>query len=168
MQSARFVPLLAALGSGACGLHVEGALYIDTGSYRTIEYVPRDCADGDHFGFFGVQLRDDEGRILDFFRKGRAPGVAFYTPHGVGGEAFELGPADCEVLAGSLTRQHNRTTGVGRVEGDLDLDCEAPNGWTLQGTLAFERCADLESDEDEEDVQDDDDDDEDVWYPDDL
>ena len=151
--------VLALLGSTACGTKVEGELFIDPGSYRKIEYAPVDCVDGDHFGFFGVQLRDEEDRILEFFRNGDEPGLAFYAP---GQAAFELGPADCTRLVGSLEREHNETTDEGRVDGRLEIDCEAPNGWTLDGRLSFQRCGDPETEEDC-DEDDDDDDDDDVW-----
>jgi hypothetical protein len=151
MQRVRLVPFLVLLGSSACGAEVHGRLFIDTGSVRTLEYAPERCADGDAFGYFGVRLRDDEDRLLEFFRNGGEAGLAFYAP---GSAAFELAPADCTHLRGDLVRQHNETTDAGEVEGSLELDCEAPNGWTLHGRLTFEGCTTDDEDEDEDECDD--------------
>ena len=126
MQCVRLVPFLVLLGSSACGQEVHGQLFIDTGSTRTFEYAPEHCADGDAFGYFGVRLRDDEDRLLELFRNGGEVGLAFYAP---GSAAFELAPADCTGLRADLLRHHNETTDTSDVEGSLELDCEAPNGW---------------------------------------
>ncbi|MEM9459056.1 MAG: hypothetical protein AAGF11_33065 [Myxococcota bacterium] len=133
------------LGSGACGTPVEGELRIETHEGRTIQYSPRQCADGDHFGYFGVELRDEDDRILEFFRDGDDPQLAFYAP---GDAAFELGPDDCEQLAGELHRDSVVGSDSGTVRGHLEVDCEAPNGSKIQGSVSFEQCGAPEVDKD--------------------
>jgi len=155
MTVARLALTFALLGSTACWTKIDGELFIDPASYRKIEFVPISCVDGDDFGFFGVQIRDEEDRILDFFRNGDEPGLALYVP---GKEAVELGPADCTTLVGSLDRELDETANEGRVDGSFEADCEAPNGWTLYGKLSFQRC-DAPEDDDYDYGDDDDDDD---------
>lgn len=145
MKGVRFSLLLALFGSGACGTPVQGELFIETHEGRTIEYAPRECADGNHLGYFGVELRDDDDRILEFFRNGDEPGLAFYAP---GDAAFELGPLDCEQLAGELHRESPVNIESGTVRGNLEVDCEAPNGWKIRGSLSFEQCDAPDSEED--------------------
>ena len=146
MKGVRFKLVLALLGSGACGTTVDGELIIDTGEGRTIEYSPVRCADGQHFGYFGVELRDDDGRILEFFRDDDRPGLAFYAP---GEAAFEVGPDECEQLGGEIHRDTVNGREHGMVRGNLALDCTAPNGWMMRGAVSFEQCQGPEDDEDE-------------------
>ncbi|MEM7152349.1 MAG: hypothetical protein AAF799_05870 [Myxococcota bacterium] len=131
---------------------------MNSGVDRQIEYAPGECFNGAYHGFFGVEMRDGSDRVLEFFRNGQEPRIAFYAP---GFAAFELGPSDCSSFAGELHRGDE-------VWGNVRLDCEAPSGWSVWGELSFEGCElPVEEDCDDDDDWDDDDDDDWDWDDDD-
>jgi hypothetical protein len=153
---ARLLSLVLLVSSAGCA-EVGGELYIEGGNGPRLVFAPTDCADGDPMGFFGVELRDDSGGLLEFFRNEDEPAVTFFDP---GGTAFELGPRDCDFFEGSLTRKYNRVTGDGRVHGDLTLDCVTADLRPVHGFLSFGKCdvyADDDDDWDDDDFWDDDD-----------
>lgn len=111
---------------------------------REVTYHPFYCYDGDYYGYFGIELRDCEDRSLGFFRDGDQPKVTFHYP---GFTAFELGRADCEQLEGELHRESGRHSGYGKVRGFLEVDCVAPNGQIVRGSISFENCGDPPTDD---------------------
>ncbi len=111
---------------------------------REVIYHPSYCYDGDYYDYFGVEFRDCEDRSLGFFRDGDQPKVTFHYP---GFTAFELVRADCEQLEGELHRESRGGYESGKVRGHLEIDCVAPNGQRVQGSLSFENCGDPTEDE---------------------
>lgn len=152
MRCARTVLFLGCLGWMGCADPVNGELYIEQEHGRALVFAPNDCADGEPLGYFGVEMKDDRGRILEFFRDGEEPALVYFSR---GGDAFELGPAQCEHFEGSITRKYNRVTNNGRVHGDLSIECTMLDGRRVEGSLSFEKCDQYDEDE-EHDCDDDD------------
>ncbi len=127
---------LVLLGLAACADPVQGELRISNAGGSELHLAPQECFDGAPLGFLGVQLRDDD-RTVEFFDDGGQPALIVHIP---GDVAFELIPADCATFAGALDREFNRRTDVGKVSGDVTVDCTSLDGWSVQGELSFEEC----------------------------
>lgn len=147
MRRLRFALVPALLGLAACADPVNGELSIVDDEGRTVAFAPDQCVDGNDMGFLGVQMEDEYGRTLDFFEWDGRPGLIFHAP---GRIAFELDPADCDSFGGRIEREFNRVTDNGKVNGDLEVSCRTPDGWTVQGVLTFEDCYAPEDDCDDD------------------
>jgi hypothetical protein len=135
------------LGTVGCSEHVRGELYVGPPEGTGRMFAPSECNSGAETGFFGVDLWDDDDHLARFVSFDGDPALVVFERYGAF-EAFRIRPSDCELFEGAMNRQTQRGSDATRVEGHLTLNCTAPSGDIIEGSLTFERCGDP-SDDDE-------------------
>ncbi len=128
------------LGTG-CAEPVRGTLAVHARSGQAYDFEPDECLDGGEFGYWGVQLRDDDGRVVDVFKRDDVPHAIVYAPGRLG---FELTLDQCTVFEGRMTRR--TVNGHAEMGGDLTIDCLDSEGNALAGDVSFTDC-DCEDDD---------------------
>lgn len=120
---------------------VQGSVDVQTRLGGAFRVAPLDCADGRDLGFWGVHLRDGNGRALDIYERGGTPYISLYAP-GVG--ATTIASSSCDVFEGELER--TEVWGRGTMEGVFTLDCRDSLGNGVVGELSFRDCGSYEDD----------------------
>jgi hypothetical protein len=150
------LPMVLLLAAG-CSDRVEGELRFASGDDAVRVFAPADCASAEPLGFFGVDLWDDRAR-----RFGRLVGhdlgpalIVFEPEPATTVETFRVGPDDCRVFDGQMIRTRTNAITTPEMEGSIEVDCDAPSGHRVEGSLHFERCTDFAA-PDENDCDDDD------------
>lgn len=126
---------MALLLCSACSEPVSGALEVRNASGEAFNFEPEECFDGGEHGYWGVQFRDDKGRVVDIFKRDDVPHAIVYSP---GRVAFEVELQACEVFEGRLERR--AVNGSGTMKGNLILECDDGEGRQLAGDLVFKDC----------------------------
>ena len=129
--------LVVLMFCGACQEPVHGDMDVRSASGDAYTFTPTECFDGGELGYWGVQLRDDDGRVVDVFERADVPHAIVYAP---GRVAFELNLESCEVFEGRLKRRV--VNGSGTMRGEFTIECSGPAGQALAGEVSFEDCAD--------------------------
>jgi len=130
----------------ACGEPVEGAVAVRSASGESLRFEPVQCYDGDDYGYWGVHLRDDDGRSMDIFERDGVPFAQVYAP---GRAAFEVPLSGCEDFSGRLKRK--TVNGSAHVRGEFRFACFEEDGRELIGDVTFEDCGYLDDDSDDDD-----------------
>lgn len=128
---------------GACEDPVRGAIDVRSAAGDAYTFTPTECLDGGELGYWGVQLRDEDGRVVDVFERADVPHAIVYAP---GRVAFELNLESCEVFEGRLKRRS--VNGHGTMRGNFSLECAGPAGQGLAGDVTFEDCGAGDDDDD--------------------
>ncbi len=128
---------------GACSEPVSGNLEVRSASGEAFNFTPDECFDGGEHGYWGVQFRDDKGRVVDVFKRDDVPHAIVYSP---GRVAFEVELGACDVFEGHLQRR--AVNGRGTMKGDLTLECDDQHGRQLIGELVFNDCGAHDDDDD--------------------
>lgn len=137
---------MALLLCSACSEPVSGTLEVRNASGDAFRFTPEECFDGGEHGYWGVQFRDEDGRVVDVFKRGEVPHAIVYSP---GRVAFEVELSACEVFEGRLERR--AVNGSGTMKGDLTLDCSDGEGRQLAGDLVFKDCGAYDDDDNDND-----------------
>jgi hypothetical protein len=124
---------LALLGFGAiavaCAAHMTSAVKIDG-----IPFVPTHCESGQHYGFAGVELADDEGRRL---RLARGFDGRFQSAYFPAGSPLAESVVDCGTL--DVKSGVGVVNGIRNVEGSASFRCKTPQH-ELVGGVRFDGC----------------------------
>ena len=131
MPTARHLSLFFAVALLAgCGSTVKSSLTVDGEPYH-----PSECRSGQGEEFFGVDLRDDSGRMLRLLVEPDHSGSAFYFAD-ENGSAVDF--TRCVDL--SIERSDNDKYGQYTVDGAATVDCER-GLYRIRGAVDFDGCA---------------------------